>query len=577
MTSTGGTNYFGESRGHLHFIMTDYRHGKCLNLDVYEMLKDYFGWLVKYQVNLNQLPGAFPGIICKRGYGFYVFDVVRGERDDDTFLVLVIPGKIVTYNLHDKIFRVICNLAIDQFEGHSTVHRVGQSFPGNLVIICFHDNLSPTKPSHKYTSSSFNALKIIPKIMVNTRAKIKKTQNTRKICFSQASVEDSDHQSSQSGALIGSNDDLLTEILFRLPVTSILRFKSVSKHWRWLLSQARFTLMHDKLSKSPGLFVRNMYIPFDAENRSTPPFRSLDFCLDLCGIRILQSCNGLLLCCSDRGNERARKYYVFNPTTKQFAIIPSVPGGQNARRTIRFMGLAFHQTDCVHYKVVCVRRVEPAGELFQIQIYSSDIGKWKISNESFSENFYTSFKYGVYWNGAIHWAPACRIPLYFKLMDEQLQKLPLPANSRDYYNGAIPMYFGESRGHLHLVDTAQHDNRLHLNVYEMMMDHSGWFVKYEVRLDELPGAFPEMINSYQDPSSPYYYEFEVFDVVRGEKEEDTFMVIRIPHEKMIGWYNGKIIRYNVHEKSFKEISNLTTYYREAYTNVHRYTETLASF
>ncbi|KAD4982818.1 hypothetical protein E3N88_19489 [Mikania micrantha] len=396
--------------------------------------------------------------------------------------------------------------------------------------------------------------------MVNTRAKIKKAC---KACFSPAYVEDSDHQSPQSGALIGSNDDILIEILLRLPVTSILRFKSVSKHWLWLLSHTRFTLMHDNLSKSPGLFVHNMYVSFDAENRNTPPFRSLDFYFDLRGIRILQSCNGLLLCYSDRGYG---KYYVFNPTTKQIAIIPSVLGGQYARSTIRFMGLAFHQTDCVHYKVVCIRGVDSAGELFQIQIYSSDTGKWKISNETFSAN--TWFTFGVYWNGGIHWAPACRNPLYFKLMDEQLRKLPLPATSGDYCDGAIPMYFGESRGHLHLVDTDEHENRLHLNVYEMMMDHSGWFVKYEVRLDELPGAFPEMIHNHHHPSSPFYYEFDVFDVVRCEKEEDTFMVIRIP---------GKIIKYNVVDKSFKEIYNLTNYNYLPYDNVHRYTETIASF
>ncbi|KAI7755817.1 hypothetical protein M8C21_024008, partial [Ambrosia artemisiifolia] len=38
---------------------------------------------------------------------------------------------------------------------------------------------------------------------------------------------DSDHQSTDPGAIIGSNDDLLTQILLRLPAASILRFKSL--------------------------------------------------------------------------------------------------------------------------------------------------------------------------------------------------------------------------------------------------------------------------------------------------------------------------------------------------------------
>ncbi|KAK9051329.1 hypothetical protein SSX86_027956 [Deinandra increscens subsp. villosa] len=401
--------------------------------------------------------------------------------------------------------------------------------------------------------------------MVNTRAQIRKTQSILKICFSKTSIEGFDHQSTRSGALIGSIDDLLIEILLRLPVTSILRFKSVSKHWRWLLSHRRFTLLYDNLKKSPGLFSRNIYVPFDVENQSTPPFHTPDFCFDPCGIQILQSCNGLLLCSGDRVSRCNRKYYVYNPTTKQVSIIPSVPGGQKVRRTICFMGLAFHQTDCVHYKILCIRWIKPEETRYQIQIYLSETGKWKITGESFSSNYFTK---GVYWNGAIHWTPSCQNPFYFKVDVERLQVFPVPVPVNDI-DGAMSLYFGESRGHLHLVEAADDDNDLHLNVYEMLIDHSGWFVKYQVELDELPGAFPEMIRSCQYRPSRYYYKFNVVDVVRGEKEEDTFMVLSI---------SEKIIRYNVHNKSFKKIISTPTYpFCVVHEEVHRYIETLSSF
>ncbi|PWA45136.1 F-box family protein [Artemisia annua] len=423
--------------------------------------------------------------------------------------------------------------------------------------------------------------------MVNTRGKIRKTQHTRKTLFSQTSITESDHQSTDSGALVGSNEELLTEILLRLPVTSVLRFKSVSKHWLSLLSHRHFTKLYDKNSNSPGLFVRGLYVPFDVENKRTPPIRKLDFVYDLKGLRIVQSCNGLLLCCSDLGHQRARKYYVFNPTTKQFAIIPSVPGGTDVRKTIRFMGLAYNKEDCVHYKVLCIRRAKSNGvwfqngdqDLFQIQIYSSDTGKWKILNDSFSTDYYTSFYSGVYWNGAIHWAPSCLDPLYFKLDVEHLEKLPLPpplpgrvASFEGYFNEDTPIYFGESRGHLHMVLTAHDESYLHLIVYEMSSDHSGWFIKYQVDLDELPDVYPEMIQcSYLDRSSRHYYEFEVLDVVRGENEENsTFMVVRIP---------GKIIRYNVFDKSFNQIYDLRKVFYGYIGNseVHRYTEAITYF
>ncbi|MFS8027560.1 putative F-box domain-containing protein [Helianthus anomalus] len=282
--------------------------------------------------------------------------------------------------------------------------------------------------------------------MVKTRSKISKTLNA-------------------PGALVGSNDDLLTEILLRLPVTSILRFKSVSKHWHSLLS-------HSHLTQS-----------------------------------------------SHRGSLESRKYFVFNPTTKQFAVIPSLHGGLKARQSILHIGLAFHPTDCVHYKLVCIHQVK---DLLQVQIYSSDTGKWNICPVTFHSSWLFFQQQRVYWNGAFYWAPSYHNHLYFKIEDEQLQTLPLPLEMAASISSRTTMYFGESRGHLHLiVDVDYPETSLNtLNVHEMLSNHSGWFVKYQIHLPELWDAFPEMT------VSPY--DFKVVDVVRGEKEEDTFMVLIIP-------------------------------------------------
>ncbi|KAF5761742.1 hypothetical protein HanXRQr2_Chr16g0768571 [Helianthus annuus] len=230
------------------------------------------------------------------------------------------------------------------------------------------------------------------------------------------------------------------------------------------------------------------------------------------------------------------------------------------------MGLAYHQTDCPHYKVVCVCRPEPGVDLFQIQVYSSDTKKWEISCESFCIGKPALFSHGVYWNRVVYWAPFSGPAFYFKLDVEQLHMLPLPEGSGS--SEIFIMYFGESRGHLHLVVYKNYeDNCLCLNVYEMLSDHSGWFVKYQLQLDELLGSFPEMI-------SEYTCYFKVIDVVRGEEEEeeDTFIVLNT---------GKKIITYNVHDKSFKQVSSFTRFLFEDISMFHpvyhRYTETLSSF
>ncbi|KAJ0439593.1 putative F-box domain-containing protein [Helianthus annuus] len=343
------------------------------------------------------------------------------------------------------------------------------------------------------------------------------------------------------------NDDLLTEILLRLPAASILRFKSVSKHRRLLLSQKHFTQRYDQISKSPtGLIATDIYVPFDVENPSTPPFRCLDLYFDRPGVEIVQSCNGLLLCVTrPKGHNGACKYYVFNPTTKQLALIPPVPRDCSA---ICFMGLAFHQTDCVRYKVICVLFVGPHVDSYQIQVYSSDTKEWKISIESFSASL-PIIRHVVYWNGAVYWASFCdnRNYWYFKIDDQQLHTLPLPL-------GLIPSkvvtkYLGESR----VAYKKFQGGMLRLKVYEMLSDHSGWFVKYQLQLNAISKYGP-------------HYALQVMDVVRGEEEEDTFLVLKTL---------DKIITYNVLEKSCKQIyRTLTRYCRSSF---YRYTETLSSF
>ncbi|KAF3615175.1 hypothetical protein FXO38_28545 [Capsicum annuum] len=66
----------------------------------------------------------------------------------------------------------------------------------------------------------------------------------------------------------------------------------------------------------------------------------------------------------------------------------------------------------------------------------------------------------------------------------------------------------------------------------------------EVNVEDVVNAFPHTILHYLEPTDWHYFVIVVLLVVRGEKEEDAFMVLHIP---------GMIIRYNLKDYIFYKL------------------------
>ncbi|KAM7499505.1 hypothetical protein LguiA_023919 [Lonicera macranthoides] len=357
--------------------------------------------------------------------------------------------------------------------------------------------------------------------------------------------------SSSSADIIAGNDDLLTQILLHLPITSLLRFKSVSKHCLSLVSNPAFSLHLRNHTPPSGLFLRRSsflinpefnFVPF---NTTKPPFTRLTFVQDPSGIKILQSCNGLLLCCSFHVLPINCNYYIYNPTINHFTTLPQ-PHYLSLKINRQFtyvaaVNLAFDPSKSPHYKAILVYTFDSLPQdHYEIQIYSSETGLWKRAGESFRAQ--VSFYLGVFWNGAINWSSRWVDSLYFNVEEEQIGTIPMPPIPEDFEERRL-RYFGVSNNHLHLVEIYGPCTTI-FNVYEMERDYSGWFVKFRVDLDALMNAFPESISRYLDPSDLHYYKFVILGLVRGEDDEDSFIVLHVP---------GKAILYRFRDRIFKKL------------------------
>lgn len=210
------------------------------------------------------------------------------------------------------------------------------------------------------------------------------------------------------------NDDLLIEILhlLRLPVISLLLFKSVSKHRLSLITNPNFISSRSKIAKldSPsGLFLQRHiclfgydFAPLDFRipaNRS--PLNTtftFPFDTDAGNVEILHSCNGLLLC-----GIRPDKFYVYSPSINQFKMLAHVHCSKFVKYTYG-VKIAFDPTKSPHYKVVYAGVIND-GHVSSIQLhtYSSETGNWNVCGDRFSYKCFKGFCNGIYWNDAIHW------------------------------------------------------------------------------------------------------------------------------------------------------------------------------
>ncbi|GKE20680.1 hypothetical protein Tco_1432192, partial [Tanacetum coccineum] len=231
---------------------------------------------------------------------------------------------------------------------------------------------------------------------------------------------------SSSMELVISNNDLLTEILVRLPTLSLVLFKSISKRWSSLIKEVANVTFRHNLDPLSGLFLQKYpsskeyeytvsfscdFVPFDTR------IPLLAFGPEVHGdVKILDSCNGLLLCCS---TSSSRNLFVNNPSiSNMFKVLPE-PDISPLYKVIYnrsltcFYGLkmAFDPTKSPLYKVIYAETMHrfPFGnnetdDWVQIHTFSSETGNWSLCGHHFSYNRFDLFGDGVYWNDAIYWA-----------------------------------------------------------------------------------------------------------------------------------------------------------------------------
>ncbi|XP_050373645.1 F-box protein At5g07610-like [Argentina anserina] len=396
--------------------------------------------------------------------------------------------------------------------------------------------------------------------------------------------------SMSSAETVADIDELLKQILVRLPALSLLRFKSVSKRWLSLISDPDFRLQNPKTSAFFDDSFISVHLQLQQPGRN--PFKALhDSAPDASIFRILQSCNGLFLCHIPYAFSKHRKLhpvFVVNPTTNRFRALspPGVTVSETILRNgfVRY-GLAFDPSRSPHYKVVCINSYRDGRH--EIEIYSSETGGWK--KKQLNAPFFPkpmefdsrSREGAVYCDGAVHWIRSranaglswgsirtgdgpwsrdeCDVLHYFNFGEERLGVAPvappvplvvkniaLQEGGTFGGDGIFPTewptlasrYLGECGGRLCLIETYKHC-MTEFDVMEMESDYSGWLVKYNVDLNPLVAAALRR-------------RIPIAFVILGLVQEDqTYFEVEGTSTDLLLHLPGKVISYNLVTKTFK--------------------------
>lgn len=207
--------------------------------------------------------------------------------------------------------------------------------------------------------------------------------------------------------------EIIIEILSRLPVKSLIKFKCVSKSWLSLISSSHFSKSHLKISSrnNKNLLLLSMYLPHTLysctlypvlHEKSISCVEKLSFPWNpsnmIAGVSL---CNGLFLISIGIYNNNL---YLWNPSTRKNKNLPFSCSVVRSRCDVTY-GFGYDESND-DYKVVEVCGVYGVHYVYgaNIKIYSLRSNSWTTMNKYGDVLF--SHDSGVFLNGCLHWAVA---------------------------------------------------------------------------------------------------------------------------------------------------------------------------
>ncbi|KAJ0972153.1 hypothetical protein J5N97_020112 [Dioscorea zingiberensis] len=313
-------------------------------------------------------------------------------------------------------------------------------------------------------------------------------------------------------------DDILIEILTKLPLKSLFRLTSVSKQWQRLISDRYLS------NKLPLMLSGVYHFPHNAKTGVEKPRfawlsengfedMSLSFFPFNLSSTIIDCCHGLLLFYSSLHG----RFYVCNPILKKWFQLPKL--GKSNHLSI----LAFDPRHAARYRVVCFTGWLAQGA--EIEIYSSETGEWAAGLLHWGVDTDRMSATMRYFDGVLYVLALPQFVVGINLEGMSCQQIELPEMVK--HDGCV----GKSGGLLHYSS----NNGKQINIWTL--NSSKWSLKHSISFQFTVEEPLEMVNFLG-----FHPELDIVYL----------------------WVPGKIVSYNLMNKRFDVVCEFGLELKDAY-------------
>ncbi|XP_068640827.1 putative F-box protein At1g46984 [Aristolochia californica] len=251
------------------------------------------------------------------------------------------------------------------------------------------------------------------------------------------------------------NDDLLLEILSRLPLKPLHTSKCVSKRWYGLIATRPF---NKPLGITTGLFIYDhtgqwgysSNAPGDESEEELQ--KALDINLSFLpffpNVMVMGGSKGLLLCV--HGRDHWLNFYVCNPLTRKWLKVPmpnNVNGGIKHSVTLDFEPRVSPHFKIIRYLHKCTNdpmRYGLPSSCMELEVFSSQTGKWVKNRVLHGPRASCSLSQEISLNGVVYKLvnPLYIIGYHFRGNSIRVEEIRLPAAVTRASYGCIGEYGG---------------------------------------------------------------------------------------------------------------------------------------